>query len=443
MDKQQEYVLRAIEERDIRFIRLWFTDVLGQLKSVAIAPAEVEGAFEEGIGFDGSAVEGLTRVFESDMLLAPDPSTFQLLPWRSGTNAVARMFCDVLTPDGEPARTDPRAVLERQLARVAEAGFTCYVHPEIEFYLVERDADGRIRPTDHAGYFDHVPGGTAHEFRRRAILMLEQMGISVEFSHHEGGPGQNEIDLRFADALSMADNIMTFRAVVEEVALKEGCLATFMPKPFPDEFGSGMHTHFSLFEGDRNAFFDPAGQYQLSAIGRSFIAGLLHHASEITAVTNQHVNSYKRLWGGDEAPSYICWGHNNRSALVRVPMHKPGKAQSSRVEYRGIDSSANPYLAVAVILAAGLKGIEEDYELPAETEDDVWLLSDVERAALGIGELPTSLKSAVVAMSGSDLVADTLGENAFEFFLRNKRREYRAYDAQVTDFELGQFFPRV
>ena len=443
MDKQQEYVLRAIEERDIRFIRLWFTDVLGQLKSVAIAPAEVEGAFEEGIGFDGSAVEGLTRVFESDMLLAPDPSTFQLLPWRSGTDAVARMFCDVLTPDGEPARTDPRAVLERQLARVAEAGFTCYVHPEIEFYLVERDDDGRIRPTDHAGYFDHVPGGTAHEFRRRAILMLEQMGISVEFSHHEGGPGQNEIDLRFADALSMADNIMTFRAVVEEVALEEGCLATFMPKPFPDEFGSGMHTHFSLFEGDRNAFFDPSGQYQLSATGRSFIAGLLHHASEITAVTNQHVNSYKRLWGGDEAPSYICWGHNNRSALVRVPMHKPGKAQSSRVEYRGIDSSANPYLAVAVILAAGLKGIEEDYELPAETEDDVWLLSDVERGALGIGELPTSLKSAVVAMSGSDLVADTLGENAFEFFLRNKRREYRAYDAQVTDFELGQFFPRI
>ena len=288
-----------------------------------------------------------------------------------------------------------------------------------------------------------MPGGTAHEFRRRAILMLEQMGISVEFSHHEGGPGQNEIDLRFADALSMADNIMTFRTVVEEVALQEGCSATFMPKPFVGRPGSGMHTHFSLFEGERNAFHDPAGQYQLSATGRAFIAGLLRHAREITAVTNQHVNSYKRLWGGDEAPSYICWGHNNRSALVRVPMHKPGKAQSSRVEYRGIDSSANPYLAVAVILAAGLKGIEEDYELPAETEDDVWLLSDVERGALGIGELPTSLKSAVVAMSGSDLVADTLGENAFEFFLRNKRREYRAYDAQVTDFELGQFFPRI
>ena len=442
MDKQQEYVLRAIEERDISFIRLWFTDVSGQLKSVAIAPAEVESAFEEGIGFDGSAIEGLTRVFESDMLLAPDPSTFQMLPWRDGDNGVARMFCDVLTPDGEPARTDPRSVLERQLARVAEAGFTCYIHPEIEFYLVNRDADGRIRPTDDAGYFDHVPGGTAHDFRRQAILMLEQMGISVQFSHHEGGPGQNEIDLRFADALSMADNIMTFRTVVEEVALQEGCSATFMPKPFVGRPGSGMHTHFSLFEGERNAFHDPAGQYQLSAIGRSFIAGLLHHASEITAVTNQHVNSYKRLWGGDEAPSYVCWGHNNRSALVRVPMHKPGKAQSARVEFRGIDSSANPYLAYAVILAAGLKGIEEGYELPPEAEDDVWALSEMERRALGIHALPTSLKSAVAAMERSDLVADTFGEDTFEFFLRNKRREYRAYDAQVTDFEISQFFPR-
>jgi len=442
LDKQQEYVLRAIEERDISFIRLWFTDVSGQLKSVAIAPAEVESAFEEGIGFDGSAIEGLTRVFESDMLLAPDPSTFQMLPWRDGDNGVARMFCDVLTPDGEPARTDPRSVLERQLARVAEAGFTCYIHPEIEFYLVKRDADGRIRPTDDAGYFDHVPGGTAHDFRRHAILMLEQMGISVQFSHHEGGPGQNEIDLRFADALSMADNVMTFRAVVEEVALEEGCLATFMPKPFPDQFGSGMHTHFSLFEGDRNAFFDPAGQYQLSATGRSFIAGLLHHASEITAVTTRAAAASRRRGGGDEAPSYVCWGHNNRSALVRVPMHKPGKAQSARVEFRGIDSSANPYLAYAVILAAGLKGIEEGYELPPEAEDDVWALSEMERRALGIHALPTSLKSAVAAMEGSDLVADTFGEDTFEFFLRNKRREYRAYDAQVTDFEISQFFPR-
>ncbi|WP_366179964.1 type I glutamate--ammonia ligase [Actinomyces timonensis] len=442
MDKQQEYVLRAIEERDVRFVRLWFTDVLGQLKSVAIAPAEVEAAFEEGIGFDGSTIEGLTRVYESDMLLSPDPSTFQMLPWRDDRDRVARMFCSVLTPDGEPARTDPRAVLERQLARVADAGFTCYIHPEIEFYLVNRDDRGRITPTDDAGYFDHVPGGTAHDFRRRAILMLEQMGISVEFSHHEGGLGQNEIDLRFADALSMADNIMTFRAVIEEVAIQEGCIATFMPKPFVGQPGSGMHTHFSLFEGDHNAFYDPAGQYQLSATGRAFIAGVLRHAKEITAVTNQYVNSYKRLWGGDEAPSYVCWGHNNRSALVRVPMHKPGKAQAVRVEYRSLDPAANPYLAFATILAAGMKGIEEGYDLPPETEDDVWALTDGERDALGIEALPTSLKRAVAAMSGSDLVADTLGEDTFEYFRRNKRHEYQAYDAQVTDFEIGQFFRR-
>ena len=442
MDKQQEYVLRAIEERDVRFVRLWFTDVLGQLKSVAIAPAEVEAAFEEGIGFDGSTIEGLTRVYESDMLLSPDPSTFQMLPWRNDRDRVARMFCSVLTPDGEPARTDPRAVLERQLARVADAGFTCYIHPEIEFYLVNRDEQGRITPTDDAGYFDHVPGGTAHDFRRRAILMLEQMGISVEFSHHEGGLGQNEIDLRFADALSMADNIMTFRAVIEEVAIQEGCIATFMPKPFVGQPGSGMHTHFSLFEGDHNAFYDPAGQYQLSATGRAFIAGILRHAKEITAITNQYVNSFKRLWGGDEAPSYVCWGHNNRSALVRVPMHKPGKAQAVRVEYRSLDPAANPYLAFATILAAGMKGIEEGYDLPAETEDDVWALTDGEREALGIEALPTSLKRAVAAMSGSDLVADTLGEDTFEYFRRNKKHEYQAYDAQVTDFEIGQFFPR-
>jgi len=301
------------------------------------------------------------------------------------------------------------------------------------------DADGQIVPSDRAGFFDHVAGGTAHDFRRRAIEVLEQMGISVEFSHHEGGPGQNEIDLRFADALSMADNIMTFRAVVEEIALEEGYIATFMPKPFKDQPGSGMHTHFSLFEGERNAFFDPAGEYQLSAVGRSFVAGLLRHASEITAVTNQHVNSYKRLWGEDEAPSYISWGQTNRSSLVRVPTHKPGKAQSARIEYRALDSAANPYLAFAVILAAGMKGIEEGYELPAEANNDVWALSEVERRALGIQALPTSLKSAVAQMANSDVVADTLGEDAFAFFMRDKESEWRAYDREITNFELNQF----
>ncbi|UNX53453.1 type I glutamate--ammonia ligase [Georgenia sp. TF02-10] len=441
MDRQQEYVLRSIEERDIRFIRLWFTDVLGVLKSVAVAPAELEGAFAEGIGFDGSAIEGLTRVYEADMLAKPDPATFQVLPWRGEHNGVARMFCDILTPDGEPARSDPRGVLKRALARAAEAGFTFYTHPEIEFYLF-KDADPlNLEPIDRAGYFDHVARGTAHDFRRDAITTLEAMGISVEFSHHEAGPGQNEIDLRYADALSMADNIQTFRTVVKEVALQQGVFATFMPKPLVDAPGSGMHTHLSLFEGDRNAFYDPAGQYQLSATARAFIAGLLHHAGEISAVCNQYVNSYKRLWGGGEAPSYVCWGHNNRSALVRVPMYKPDKANSVRVEYRALDSAANPYLAFAVLLSAGLKGIQEGYELPEGADDDVCAMTRAERRALGIQELPASLREAVELMESSELLAETLGEDAFDYFVRNKHEEWQEYRNQVTAFELQRFIP--
>lgn len=446
MDRQQEFVLRSIEERDIRFVRLWFTDVLGFLKSVAVAPAELEGAFAEGIGFDGSAVEGLARVYEADMLLKPDPSTFQVLPWRSGDDGVAgtaRMFCDTLTPDGEPAHADPRYVLKRALAKAADMGFSFYTHPEIEFYLFKEDITPGVEPTpvDSAGYFDHVPRGSAHDFRRAAISMLEAMGISVEFSHHEGGPGQNEIDLRYADALSTADNIMTFRTVIKEVALQQGVYATFMPKPLADHPGSGMHTHLSLFEGDTNAFHEAGAQYQLSKTARQFIAGLLRHSSEITAVTNQFVNSYKRLWGGGEAPSYVCWGHNNRSALIRVPMYKPGKGNSTRVEYRALDAAANPYLAFAVLLAAGLKGIEEGYELPEGAEDDVWALTDAERHALGIDPLPASLDQAIALMEESELVASTLGEGVFDFFLRNKRQEWAEYRQQVTPYELRRYLP--
>jgi glutamine synthetase len=446
VDRQQEFVLRTIEERDIRFVRLWFTDVLGFLKSVAVAPAELESAFAEGIGFDGSAVEGLTRVHEADMLVRPDPSTFQVLPWREGGDGVkgtARMFCDVLTPDGGPAFADPRHVLKRTLEHAADRGFTCYTHPEVEFYLLEKGwTDGADPvPVDSAGYFDHVPRGTAHDFRRAAISMLESMGISVEFSHHEAGPGQNEIDLRYADALSTADNIMTFRTVVKEVALEQGVYATFMPKPLADHPGTGMHTHLSLFEGDRNAFHAPGQQYELSTTGRRFIAGLLRHAPEITAITCQFVNSYKRLWGGGEAPSYVCWGHNNRSALVRVPLYKPGKGQSSRVEYRALDAAANPYLAFALLISAGLKGIEEGYELPEGADDDVWMLTDGERRALGIEPLPSSLDHAISLMESSELVAETLGEHVFDFVLRNKRQEWQDYRQQVTPFELRRFLP--
>ena len=348
------------------------------------------------------------------------------------------MFCDITTPDGQPAAADPRHVLKRALAKAADRGFTFYTHPEIEFYLLKSSKYGPEgpEPVDSAGYFDNVPGGTAHDFRRRAVRMLEDLGISVEFSHHEAGPGQNEIDLRYADALTTADNIMTFRTVIKEVAIEQGVYATFMPKPLAKHPGSGMHTHLSLFEGDSNAFFDPAGQYQLSQIGRQFVAGILTHAPEITAVTNQFVNSYKRLWSGDEAPSYVTWGHNNRSALVRVPLYKPGKGQSARIEYRGVDSAANPYLAYSLLLAAGLKGIEEGYELPPEAENTVWALSEAERRALGYQPLPASLDRALSLMENSELVAETLGEQVFNYVLLNKRAEWKEYREQVTPYEL-------
>ncbi|MBD3688660.1 glutamine synthetase [Nanchangia anserum] len=441
MDRQQDEVLRLIAQKDVRYLRLWFTDVLGKLKSVAIDPAELEKAFSEGIGFDGSTIEGFTRVYESDMLLYPDASTFQLLSWRHDDVAVGRMFCDVMTPLDEPARADPRGVLERQLAKAAEAGFVFHVHPEIEFYLLKPPAslDAPLEPIDRAGYFDHVSRGGSNDFRRRAVEALENMGISVEFSHHEGGPGQNEIDLRATDALSAADNIMTFRAVVSDIALQEGMLATFMPKPLIDAPGSAMHLHMSLFEGERNAFFDGAGQYQLSATGRSFMAGILCHAAELSVITNQYVNSYKRLYGGGEAPCYVCWGHNNRSALVRVPLYKPDKPKAARIEYRATDSSANPYLALAALLAAGMKGVEEGYRLPEEAEDNVWELSGAERRALGIAELPHSLQEALVHFRRSELMATTLGEEVFAFVLRNKEHEWRDYSQQITPKEIARF----
>ncbi len=450
MEKQAEFVLRTIEERDIRFVRLWFTDVLGTLKSVSIAPAELEGAFEEGIGFDGSAIEGFARVHESDMLAKPDPSTFAILPWRSEGPGVARLFCDILMPDGSPSYADPRYVLKRTLTKAADQGFSFYTHPEVEFYLFkerpfkERPSPGSVpEPIDQYGYLDNAPHGVAHDFRRQAITTLEAMGISVEFSHHEGGPGQQEIDLRYADALTTADNLMTFRLVVQEVAMEQGLFATFMPKPFRDEPGSGMHTHLSLFEGDRNAFHEAGADFQLSKVARSFIAGLLTHAPEITAVTNQWVNSYKRLAGGGEAPAWICWGHNNRSALIRVPMYKPSKGNSTRVEYRAMDSGVNPYLAYSVLLAAGLKGIDEGYELPPGSEDDVWGLTSAERRALGMDPLPGSLNQAITAMEKSELIAETLGEHVFDFFLRNKRAEWEEYRKQVTSWELDRHLPKL
>jgi glutamine synthetase len=449
MDKQQEFVLRTLEERGIRFVRLWFTDVLGFLKSVAIAPAELEGAFAEGIGFDGSAIEGFARIYESDMIAQPDPSTFQVLPSDGQGTDTARMFCDITMPDGSPSWADPRHVLRRALGKAADMGFSFYCHPEIEFFLLkEPPSRGRApEPVDFGGYFDLTSHDVAHDFRRTAVSALEAMGISVEYSHHECAPGQQEIDLRYADALTTADNVMTFRYVMKEVALAQDVYATFMPKPFTDQPGSGMHTHLSLFEGDRNAFHDPSDELNLSKTARSFIAGLLRHAREYTAVTNQWVNSYKRLFGEtqenrvSEAPAYICWGHLNRSALVRVPMYKPGKANSTRVEVRSLDSACNPYLAYAVLLAAGLAGVEGEYELPPGAEEDVLALTDNERAAMAYEDLPHNLSDALRSMEKSELVAEALGEHVFDYFLRNKRAEWSEYRAKVTPYEVERYLP--
>ena len=428
ISKQQEFVLRTIEERNIRFVRLWFSDVLGTLKSVAIAPAELENAFDEGIGFDGSAIEGFARITESDMLAKPDPASFSILPWRTEAPGAARMFCDIIMPDGSPSHSDPRNVLRRTLDKAAKMGYTCYTHPEIEFFLFKSQPEKGVAPVpvDQGGYFDHTPAVVGHDFRRQAITLLEAMGISVEFSHHEGAPGQQEIDLRYADALSTADSIMTFRHVIKEVALEQGFYASFMPKPFTDHPGSGMHTHVSLFEGENNAFYDANAEFHLSKVGRSFIAGILKHASEMTAITNQWVNSYKRLQGGGEAPSLINWGQSDRGALVRIPMYKPNKENSTRIEFRSPDSACNPYLAYAVMLAAGLKGIEEGYVLE-ETRD--------------AQPLPANLNEAIVAMEGSELVRQTLGEHVFEFVLRNKRAEWQDYRRQVSAYELDRYLP--
>jgi glutamine synthetase len=445
MERQQDYVLRSVEERGVRFILLWFTDVLGQLKSIAITPAELENAFEEGMSFDGSAVDGFTRVQESDMLLRPDPNTFELLPWRGGDDApVARMFCDVANLDGTPFAGDPRHVLRRQLDRAREKGFSFYVGPDLEyFYFGHNDPLRPLELLDSGSYFDLTTTDVATDLRKRTVLHLEAMGIPVRYSHHEDSPSQHEIDLRYTDALTMADNVMTFKLVVKEVALERGAHATFMPKPIADVQGSGMHLHLSLFEGDTNAFHAADDEYRLSKVAKGFIAGLLAHSPQLCAVTNQWVNSYKRLIPGFEAPVYVAWARNNRSALVRVPGAKKGKESSTRIEYRSPDPACNPYLAFAVILAAGLKGIEEGYDLPSELTANLYELTDDERRAEGVTALPNSLSEAVALMERSELMADALGEHVFEWFIRNKRAEWSDYKRQVTSFELERYLPRL
>lgn len=437
MDDQRAFVLQNCKEHDIKFIRLWFTDILGSLKSFAITVEELEQALEEGMGFDGSSIEGFARIDESDMVAMPDATTFQALPWRPRERGVARMFCDILHPDGSAFEGDPRYVLKRNLKRAADLGFTFYVGPELEFFYF-RNAEG-TEVLDAGGYFDLTPLDVASDLRRQTVLTLEDMDIGVEYSHHEVAPSQHEIDLRYTDALTMADSAMTYRLVVKEVALANGVYATFMPKPIASENGCGMHTHQSLFKGDRNVFFSPEDPYHLSPIAKAYIAGLMRHARELTLITNQWVNSYKRLVPGYEAPVYITWARRNRSDLVRVPEYKPGKEMATRIEYRAPDPACNPYLAFAVMLAAGLEGIEREYPLPEPTEENVFEMTDEERRERGIALLPGSLHEAIQAAEESELMRRCLGDHVFESLIKNKKIEWEAYRTHVTDFERERY----
>ena len=439
--KTAQDVLKLAKEKKVKFIRLWFTDVLGFLKSFAITLPELEKAMEEGMGFDGSSIEGFARIHESDVVAMPDPKTFTILPWRSKDDiAVGRMFCDIHTPDGKPYAGDPRGALKRLLKKTSDMGFTFYVGPELEFFFF-KSSEGEPQILDHGGYFDLTPLDVASDLRREIVMTLEAMGIQVEYSHHEVAPSQHEIDLRYADALSMADNAMTYRLTVKEIAMKHGVYATFMPKPLFGQNGSGMHVHQSLFKGKENAFFDANDPRHLSKLAKSYIAGLLTHAKELCLVVAQCVNSYKRLVPGYEAPVYISWAQRNRSALVRVPMYKPEKANATRAEFRCPDPACNPYLAFAVMLAAGLKGIENNYELPAAVEEDIFEMNTQERAQAGIESLPGSLGAAIEATESSELVREALGDHIFEKFIANKKIEWNQYRTQVTPWELEKYLP--
>ncbi len=409
------------------------------MKSFAITTEELEGAFDEGMGFDGSSIKGYARIDESDMVAKPDSTTFQLIPWRPKEKAVARMFCDVLNPDGTPYEGDPRYALKRTLERLKKKGFIFYLGPELEFFYF-KDACG-TQILDGGSYFDLTTLDAASDLRRETVLTLEEMGIKVEYSHHEVAPSQHEIDLRYADALTMADNVMTYRVVVKEVATKYGYYATFMPKPLFGQNGSGMHTHQSLFKGNKNAFFNAKDKYFLSDIAKKYIAGLLKHAPEITAVTNQWVTSYKRLVPGYEAPVYISWARRNRSALVRVPLYKPGKEQATRIELRCPDPACNPYLAFSVMLAAGLEGIEKGYKLPKPVEKDIFHLSEEEKKDLGITPLPGSLAKAIELTEKSQVVRKALGDHIFNNFIKSKKIEWDEYRTKVHPYEVERYLP--
>ena len=439
--RTKEWVLEEAKKKKVDFVRLWFTDILGFLKSFAITPEELEVALEEGVGFDGSSIEGFARIEESDMVAMPDPSTFCILPSHSNQlGVVARMFCDILEPEGNPYAEDPRYVLKRNLKRASDMGYTFYVGPELEYFYFQ---SSQVPPQglDKGGYFDLTPRDVASDLRRETVLTLKSMGIEVECSHHEVAPSQHEIDLRYRDALSMADNTITCCLVIKEIALKNGLYATFMPKPLFGENGSGMHVHQSLLKGKANAFFDPQNEGHLSKIARRYIAGLLRHACEFTLVTNQWINSYKRLVPGYEAPIYLSWALRNRSDLIRVPAYKPGKERATRVELRSPDPACNFYLAFAVMLSAGLEGIEKEYDFVEPVKNNVYEMSEKEKEKLGIGQLPENLWEAIKVAEKSEWLKRTLGDRLFFKLIENKRIEWENYRSRVTSYELEQYLP--
>ena len=437
----REFVLHTVKENDVKFIRLWFTDIVGNLKGFAITVEELKSALEWGKSFDGSSIEGFARTDESDMIAMPDPTTLTLLPWRPKQDAVAKMFCDIVTPHGDPFEGDPRWVLKRTLKRASDLGYTYYVGPELEFFYFKNATSTEL--LDQGGYFDQTSFDVGSDMRRETVLTLEKMGIPVEYSHHEVAPSQHEIDLRYADALSMADSVMTYRTVVKQVAMKHGVYATFMPKPVNGLSGSGMHVHQSLFEGDRNAFFDQEDPDYLSDTAKHYLAGLLKCAPEITLVTNQWVNSYKRLVPGFEAPVHVSWARRNRSDLVRIPDFKPGREDSTRIEYRAPDAACNPYLAFSAMLAAGLEGIEQRLTPPRQSDEDITLLSDEERRNRGTITLPRSLGDAITAAEKGDVLRKVLGSRVFDTLVRNKKIEWDAYQAHVHEYELTRYLPNL
>jgi glutamine synthetase len=437
--KTKSELMKLVKGRKLRYVRLWFTDVLGFLKGFTITVDELPRALDDGMGFDGSSIEGFARIEESDMIARPDISTFAILPWESQEQLVARMFCDIYTPDGRPFAGDPRFILKQNLARAKKLGFTYYVGPELEYFYFNNPKNAIV--LDKGGYFDLTPLDVAQNVRNETVSALEDLGIIVEYSHHEVASSQHEIDLRYTDALSMADNVMTYRLVAKEIAQAKGLHATFMPKPVFGINGSGMHVHQSLFKGNKNAFFERQEKYHLSKTAKCFIAGLLKYAPEITSVTNQWINSYKRLVPGYEAPVYICWAQMNRSALIRVPMYKPGKEKSTRIEYRAPDPACNPYLAFSVMLAAGLEGIEKKYSLVEPANDNIYQMTEDQRRRAKIKSLPEDLLEAIKITEESTLVKKALGDELFHFFIRNKIMEWDEYKAQVTQYETNKYLP--